>query len=361
MMLDFLDAHDVGYAEPDRFAGAPHPREMLSLIGHAAAEVEFLDAYRSGRLPHAWLIGGEEGIGKATLAYRIARFVLAHPQATSAAVRAARDLSVPRDAPGVKQIGALAHPDLAVIRRGLTKDRKSVMTETSVDEVRRGLEVFTKTAGAGGYRIVIVDACEDLNASSANALLKTLEEPPAQSLLLLVTHQPRRVLPTIRSRCRLLALRPLEPQDIVAVTQGMAVFGDLPEAVHRRAAELAEGSARRALSVLDPKRLAFNDRVEAVLTALPRMDGGEIDAIAEQTHGRPGEESFGRFCELCESWLLRELAERPRDVASLSPLPELWAKLTEARQDIDSYNLDRRPFVIAMLSDLAAAARRHYT
>ncbi|HRJ69202.1 MAG TPA: XRE family transcriptional regulator, partial [Beijerinckiaceae bacterium] len=148
------------------------------------------------------------------------------------------------------------------------------------------------------------------------------------------------------------------PADIAAVTRGMPDFSDLPEPLHQRAAELGEGSVRRALSVLEPKRLAFNDRVEATLAGLPHLDGNEIDAIAEQTAGRTGEEAFVRFCELCESWLAREMAERPRDVAALAPLSELWNRLGEGRRDVEAYNLDRRPFVIAMIADLAAAARR---
>jgi DNA polymerase III subunit delta' len=129
------------------------------------------------------------------------------------------------------------------------------------------------------------------------------------------------------------------------------------EDIHQRAAMIGEGSVRRALSVLDPKRLAFNDKVEAVLKSLPRFDSGAVDSIAEATTGRAGDESFNHFCELCETWLTRQLEEGGRKLENLALLSEVWDKLGVGRRDVDVYNLDRRPFVIAMVSDLAFAAR----
>src|SRR5918997_805051 len=156
--------------EPDRLPGLPHPREHGVLFGHERAESAFLDALRTGRLHHAWLIGGPQGIGKATLAYRVARAVLA-------------------------------------------VDGKAASTTIPVDAVRRATALFGSTAANGGYRICIVDSAEDLTPASANAILKMIEEPPPRSLILVVAHQPQRVLPTVRSRCRRLALAPLEQPD----------------------------------------------------------------------------------------------------------------------------------------------------
>ena len=351
--LNILPVQESNGPEADRFADAPHPAEMLSLVGHQAAEFAFMDAWRSGRVHHAWLIGGEEGIGKATLAYRIARFVLANPDGKPDATT----LDVAASHPVCHQIAAHAHPDLAIIRRSLNKEGKALRTEISVDDVRHGLEVFTKTASMGGYRICIVDACDELNASSANALLKTLEEPPVKGLFLLVAHQPNRLLPTIRSRCRVLPLRALEMDEVAHITSNLPAFADQPFEVHQRAAELSGGSVRRALSVLDLKKLAFNDRVQAVFQRFPRIDTTEIDAIAEQTTGRNGDDAFYRFCEICEGWLSSELIRRPHEPQALAPLSEAWTRLNEAKREVDIYNLDRRPFVIAMIAELAETAR----
>ena len=356
-MLRIVEGPEATVAEPDRVGDAPHPREMLSLIGHHEAETEFLEAYRGGRLHHAWLIGGPEGIGKATLAYRMARFMLANPDPSQPRVQAATTLDVPESNPVAHQIASNAHPDLAMIRRIYDPEKKRVLIEISADQVRKGLDVFNKTSAAGGYRIAVVDACDDLNAHSANALLKTLEEPPRQSLFLMVSHQPLRLLPTIRSRCRALNLRPLSAGEVEAVTSGLPAFAELDPTLHQRAAALSDGSVKQALGLLDPKRLDFNDKVEAALARLPRMDAAEIDAIAELTAGRDGEVAFDRFCMLCQAWLTRELHRRTRDNAALMPIADLWTRLEDQRRDVEIYNLDKRPFVIAMLADFAASAR----
>lgn len=357
-MLTVLPHGESEHEEVDRFASAPHPREMLSLIGHEAAEREFLETFRSGRMHHAWLIGGEEGIGKATLAYRMARFVLAHADPGAMDVALAADLSVPADHPVATQIAAGAHPDLAAIRRTWDSQRKTIPTEIRVDDVRKGLDIFTKTAGSGGYRVAIVDACDDLNASGANALLKTLEEPPARSLWLLVTHQPRRLLPTIRSRCRPLMLRPLPAETIATVTRGLPGFADQEANLHMRAAALAEGSVRRALTLLDPKSLAFHDRLDALMDHLPALDADAVDALAEQVAGRAGEATFRQFCDRVRQWLSGELHRRAPDPAALRPLADVWDTLNRQQMEVDVYNLDRRPMVIGLMQALAKVVPR---
>ncbi|HRK25461.1 MAG TPA: DNA polymerase III subunit delta' [Beijerinckiaceae bacterium] len=353
-MLTVLNHSESQHEEVDRFAAAPHPREMLSLIGHETAERELLDSFRAGRLHHAWLIGGEEGIGKATLAYRMARFVLAHPDPGSMEVMLATDLSVPADHPVAAQIAAGAHPDLAVIRRAWDSQRKAVPTEIRVDDVRKGLDIFTKTAGSGGYRVAIVDACDDLNASGANALLKTLEEPPARSLWLLIAHQPRRLLPTIRSRCRSLSLRPLEAETVARITRGLPDFAEREPNLHMRAAALAEGSVRNALTLLDPKSLAFHDSLDSLMDNLPALDADAVDRLAEQMAGRAGEASFRQFCDRVRHWLSGELHRRAPEPQALQPLAEVWERLNRQQIEAEVYNLDRRPMVIGVMQGLSS-------
>jgi len=192
---------------------SPPPRETNVLFGHADAERILLDSYKSGRMPHAWVIGGERGIGKATLAYRLARFVLAHPDPRTADVQQAASLAVTADHPVARRIAAQAQGDLLVLERTLN-DKGKLRQDIAVDDIRRSVVFFGSTAGEGGWRIAIVDAVDELNRFGANALLKVLEEPPERSLLLLVSHAPGRVLPTIRSRCRRLLLRPLKAADV---------------------------------------------------------------------------------------------------------------------------------------------------
>ena len=192
------------------------PRETTALFGHSEAERALLDAYKSGRIAHSWLIGGPPGIGKATLAYRLARFVLAHPDPQSSEVQNAVSLAVDPEHPTARRISAQAQGDLLVLERLINEQTGKLYTVIRVDDVRRTVSFFGSTAGEGGWRITIVDAVDDLQREGANALLKILEEPPNRSLLLLVSHAPGRELPTIRSRCRRLLLRALATSDVVS-------------------------------------------------------------------------------------------------------------------------------------------------
>src|SRR6202045_4386475 len=221
-----------------------HPRETTALAGHREAETALLNAYRSGRIPHAWLIGGAQGIGKATLAYRMARFVLAHRNPHAADVQSAETLAVDPSHPVARQIAAGAHGGLLTLERSLN-DKGVLRTVITVDETRETISFFGSTAAVEGWRVCIVDTVDELNPNAANALLKVLEEPPRQSLFLLVSHAPARVLPTIQSRCRKLPLRPLSTADVIrAAAQAAQIAADDPALIE--AAESAEGSVARA-------------------------------------------------------------------------------------------------------------------
>jgi len=161
----------------------PSPRETIVLYGHAEAEQTLLAAYRSSRFPHAWLIAGPAGIGKATLAYRMARFMLAHPDPCAPPVLGAKSLHVDADHPVARRIAAQAQPDLLVLERTINEKTGKLRQDIQVDDVRRTVAFFGSTAGEGGWRIAIVDAVDELNPSGANALLKILEEPPRRAVL----------------------------------------------------------------------------------------------------------------------------------------------------------------------------------
>ena len=348
---------DDATPESDVYLGAPHPRFAATLIGHPAAEGELLNAYRSEKLAHAWLIGGPEGVGKATLAWRFARFILAHPDPASAQARAAHDLSVDASSPAARQAMALAHPDLAALRRNWNPKSKNFFTEISVEDVRAALQLFQKSAGAGGWRICIVDSAEDLNREGANALLKMIEEPPPRSLFLIVAHRPGNVLPTIRSRCRRLILEGLAPADIARIVAGL---GDPWSAVApgdlERAATLAGGSVRDALKRVDPAASEIGALIEAAIAQLPDADFREIHKLADAVGARGAGEAFDRLMNALYDWL----AARARDPrgASLASIAELWDKIRAATRETETYNLDRKLHVLSVFAELSAAARR---
>ncbi len=336
----FAVERDTAVPEADRFGDHPHPREVLWYGGDPAAEKALLDAYRGGRLHHAWLLTGPEGVGKATLAYRFARFLLANPDPATETVRAALDLSVPAANAMVGQVARQSHPDLAVIRRKST-DGKVLRAEIAVDDVRDGLSIFRTTAGAGGWRIVIIDAADDLNRSSANALLKMLEEPPRQAVFMLIAHRPGALLPTIRSRCRVLRLGSLSE---ATVAEGLRRLVDAPPDMAAEAAAVADGSLRTALAALDPALRAVRADLEKLLADPARIDGRAAMALAEKTTGKAKTEAFEAVLEVLETHLRgRVAASTEGDRRILAAFAELWEKLRRSGRDVETYNLDRRP------------------
>lgn len=331
------------------------PRETTTLSGHDEAERALLDAYKSGRIPHAWLIGGPPGIGKATLAFRLARFMFVHPDPQAPAVQKATSLAVDPNHPVARRIAMQAQNDLLVLERGLNEQTGKPYTVIRVDDVRRTVAFFGSTAGEGGWRIAIVDAVDDLQREGANALLKVLEEPPKHSLLLLISHAPGRELPTIRSRCRRLLLRPLCADDVVrAVAEATSASADEPEV--RAAAEAAEGSVGRAVSLLDGSALALRQRILDLFAQLPNPDPLELHALGDAIGGTDPK-TLEAFMDLVNTWLSGRLAKTSQGKASMARVAETWEKVNQAARDAEAYNLERKPLVFAIFGALAETVR----
>lgn len=348
-----------GPPEADRRAGCPHPRETERLVGHRAAEQELVQAFHSGRMHHAWLLTGPEGIGKATLAWRMARFALSHGE-PSALFDSPTDLSVSPDAPAARRLARLAHPDLLLLRRGWNADRKAHYGEIRVDDVRRATGFFGSTAGEGGWRVAIVDAADDLNGAAANALLKVLEEPPPRAIFLLVSATPRLLPAPVRSRCRTLAMKPLATAEVAEILAGLPeITEEHDEEALVHAAEMAEGSVARALSLLASDGASLRRAVTGLLDRLPAVDVKATHALAEDLAKRGAEERFAIFVGLVQDWL----HERARAGAAvreprLARFAEVWEKTARAAREVEIFNLDRRPFVLETLTELSGLVRR---
>ena len=334
-------------------SAVPHPRETLTLHGHVEAEHAFLDAYRGGRMPHAWLIGGARGIGKATLAYRMARFVFAHPDPAIPAVQNAESLALPADDPAVRRVAAQGHSDLLALER-VEDDKGKMSTVIPVDMVRKTIGLFGSTAGEGGWRVCIVDSADELNAAGANALLKILEEPPAKCLLLVVSHAPGRLLPTIRSRCRRLALRPLSPED-VARSLADALQRDAGEPDIKAAATASDGSIARALDLLGGTALKVREQVNTLLGALPAVNPRDLHALGDAL-GRD-ESAFAAFVDAVRDWLSARVTAARAEPSRLARFAEVWDRLNKAARDVEIFHLERKPFVFNVFDWLAAASR----
>jgi DNA polymerase III subunit delta' len=351
------DADDL--PEADALAGAPHPRHVYSLIGHERAEAEMLSAYREGRLAHAWLIGGKEGIGKATLAWRFARFVLANPDPTAKAAREARDLHVEPSHSAARLLAGLAHPDFALIRREWQGATKRLASEISVESVRQGLQVFQLSAAFGGWRIAIVDSAEDLNRNSANALLKIVEEPPQRSLILIVSHRPGQVLPTIRSRCRRLRLDPLNEDEVIKAVTGLgSPWDEAGREAIAAAARRSDGSVREALIRLAPESEGAGALIDSIVAGLPRPDPRTVARLAEAVSGRAGDEVYRAFHRDLYDWLVTYARDvEPRSVR-VEEIGGLWDRIRAAQRETEELNLDRKLHVLALFAEIAATAAR---
>ena len=345
--------------EADRFEETPHPRHALRLIGQSKHERTLLQAYRQNRLPHALILGGPSGIGKATLAWRLARFLVANPVNSSQAVTSAADLSVSPDSRAAAAISALAHPDISLLRREINEKTRRFFTDIRADDVRRAIGLFQRAAGAGGYRICIVDSAEDLNRSSANALLKLIEEPPPLSLFLLVAHRPGMVLPTIRSRAQLLRIDALGAPEIEDVVRTLGPpWADLPSAGVAAAAARANGSLHAALRQLGQGSSDFEQAVRRVLDRLPAIDWLDVHRLADQVGARNGEVALDSMINIVCEWLdatMREFAAGgPRQ---LIPLAEAWDRVTAQAREVEALNLDRSPLTLSIFAELAEAVR----
>jgi DNA polymerase-3 subunit delta' len=331
------------------------PRETTALFGHEEAELALLDAYKSGRIPHAWLIGGPAGTGKATLAFRLARFMFAHPDPKASTVQKATSLAVDPAHPVARRIATQAQGDLLVLERSLNEQTGKLYTVIRVDDVRRTVSFFGSTAGEGGWRIAIVDAVDDVQREGANALLKVLEEPPQHSLLLLVSHAPGRELPTIRSRCRRLLLRPLATDDVVrALSEATGQSTSEPEI--REAAEGAEGSVGRAVGLLDGSALALRKRILDLFAQLPNPDPRALHALGDAIGGTDPK-TLEAFMDLVNGWLSARLVEGPQGKAQMARVAETWERVNHAAREVEAYNLERKPLVFAIFGALSEAAR----
>ncbi len=357
------------------------PKTADYLLGHDEAEADFLAAHSSGRLHHAWMISGPRGIGKATLAYRIARFLLTNPPESGDGgglfgdlmpKAAPTSLDVSPDHPVVRRILAGGHGDLVTIQRGTMPDGRP-RSEIVIDDVRQLGQFFTKTSSEGGWRVAIVDSADELNRNAANALLKVLEEPPSNAMILLVAHAPGRVLPTILSRCRRLSLRPLA-STVTEDFLGRHMPG-ITTAERRLLASLAEGSPGVAISIAQADGLAIYHRLLNFLANLPQVSQRDVLEMADSYGGRGGDDAFRVFGQLLTDLLSRvirrasgaqsmtdipdeaEVLDRLASIASLDPWIEVWEKITGLIQRTDAINLDRKQIIIAILNDIAAVTR----
>ena len=376
----------------------PLPRTNPLLLGHAPAEAQVANWISKGRLGQALMICGPHGIGKATWAFRIARALLRQrapaeeqgagqgpppvpllPELPSSAAAAATSLSEEdRDDQTFRWVASAAHPDLLIVERRFDEKRGRQLGEIVVDDIRRIAGFLGSSSALGGWRVVIVDAADEMNRNAANALLKVLEEPNYNSVLLLVSHQPRLLPPTVRSRCRRIVLRPLD--DDIVERLLVRYRPTISQADREILVALAEGSIGDALQLTATEGIANWRTLAAAFAALAENDSRPLFACAADPNAGGDADNFRSISHML-SWWLRKLARtcavgpagelaiaaalqdstpvlrRLAGKATLDRWLKVWDKTHHLATQAATGNLDRKQVLSTLLLDLVCEVR----
>lgn len=362
-----IDALDAMITEVDADLPAapeevPQPRANPDFFGHDEIEKRLLADIIAGRLPHAIILAGLPGIGKATLAYRLARFLLAG--GADNALLPPENLALSSTHPIFRRVVSGGHADLLTVEREYDEKKGRFKNDISVEAARRIHPFLQKTAAEGGWRVVIVDSAEYMNTSGQNAILKILEEPPEKTLLILTTSQPGMLLPTIRSRCRLVPMQPLSRQVIVTTLDKFAPT--LTTKDKTAIADLADGSMGRALQLNNDGGLALYRKLLDAVATMPRLDMLKVHELSETLGKYGAEPQFEAATGILAGWCARQALAEAKGVLAKDTLAgdaEIFARLSQhyprghfvsAREKImqlawqtDVYNLDRKQAVMA--------------
>ncbi|WP_321391204.1 DNA polymerase III subunit delta' [Emcibacter sp.] len=362
----------------------PPSRQCKKVIGHRQAQDLFLEAFTAEKLHHAWLITGPRGVGKASLAFSMARFLLHNPPVSDDGPGLFGDvldpvcpesLTTDPESPVNHRITAGSHPDLICIERSVDEKTGKKRNEILVNDVRRLQGFYNTTSGEGGWRVAIIDSADELNRNAANALLKILEEPPSNSILFVLAHAPGRLLPTIKSRCRQLRLKPLDYPEVLQVVSRQ--FPSLPAEEQQGCALLGDGSPGYAITLAEQKGLELYGQILTLMSLLPAMNVPALHALADDLAGAKNKDRFGLFTDLLTRFFNRLVRvnaspdagvteiltgelELMRSLGQRLPLDqwvELWEKGARILARTDAVNLDRKQVVLNIFSMISQSLR----
>ncbi len=358
-----------------------HPRNTDQIFGHEGAERLFLEAFNSDRLHHAWLISGPKGIGKATLAWKFAKFLLSQPETNSGPGLFGEELpsevislnTSPED-PAIQRIKSGGHGGLIVTERTFNDKTGKMRNDIVIDDVRKLISFFSQTSAEGGWRVAIVDAADEMNANAANALLKVLEEPPEKSIIFLVAHSPGKLLPTIKSRCRAMNLQALPNDSVKSVLA--ARFPELSIEELSATGLLSSGAPGRAIEIASLEGVQLYREMASLLVELPRLNIPIVHQFAGQLGAAKADAKYRLFIQIYLDWLQRLIRYQATgitddevmdgetaQIARISALAgvdrwlDLWEKMGELINRADAVNLDRKQVIVNLFTALGALTR----
>lgn len=357
------------------------PRFTHQLFGHEAAERTFLEAFDNDRLHHAWLITGAKGVGKATLAWKFAKFLLTQPLDEGPGLfgealppEPSNSLAVDPDDPEVQRIEAGGHGGLRLIERTENEKTGKLRNDIVIDDIRSVISFFSQTSAEGGWRVAIVDAADEMNTNAANALLKILEEPPEKSIIFLVAHSPGKLLPTIKSRCRALKLQALSEESVQAVLAGR--YPDLGSEELVALSRLSEGAPGRAIDLVAQEGISLYRQMGTLIAEMPRLNVPAVHQLAGQLAGAKADAQYRLFVQIFLGWLERLIRQAATNTSSPDVMEgesaqisrisamagvdrwlDLWEKMGQLIARADAVNLDRKQVIVSLFTSLSATAR----
>ena len=370
--------NDAEIPEVDRQDGTNHPRHTKTLYGHKSSQLDFLDAFNTNRLHHAWMISGPRGIGKATLGYKISKFILSQNLSSELISNGLQNnLDIPLDHPVSKRIDALGEPNLYLVRRIWDEKLKKFKQNITVDEIRKLKNFFNMSATDGGWRVAIIDSADEMNNSAANALLKILEEPPKRVLILLITHQPLRLMPTIRSRCRSLTCKSLSSEDLTKALEQLEI-GDVYN--NEQINILTNGSVGSSVELTSNDGIEIYNSFIQLAGQIPQMNRQLVQSIADACTGKNASKKyeltlqlfilftsrlakFGASNRQVNNGILPSEAKAFYNLAPDIQSARKWANFTQIiskrTNHARSVNLDPSMVIIDMLLKFEETSKKH--
>ena len=341
----------------DCIDGIPDPSLNPHFIGHQTAVEHLLGQFASGKMHHAWLITGPKGIGKATMALRFAAHVFRNPSA--AAENRNYDNILVQDEIS-SRIAQGGHPNLLHLSRPWDFDKKKFKTKLTVEEIRRTVGFFGTSAGESGWRVCLVDAIDDMNTNASNALLKILEEPPSNTIFLVLAHSGAGVLPTVRSRCQTLSMKPLPPNFLIDALKALGAIDNIPADQHDLLCDLAEGSVRRGLVLAQNNGMELHQEFTQTLNIGGALNWTKVHKLAESVCRKGNEDRYNLLFDI----IIRDIEGKATgksgassDLSSLVQWTDVWEKVRKSRQLVNSYNLDKKQAILNMFEEMRQAAQ----